>query len=228
MDTHTPQRTAVLSEVAAIVAALHPNSVVRVGVDGVDGAGKTVFADELAEAIVLLKRPTIRASVDGFHHPRSVRHRRGRGSSEGFFYDSYNYALLSEALLDPLSPRGDRRYRTAAFDYQTNRAVDAAWEHAPDDAVLIVDGIFLHRLELRQYWDFSVFLQVGFDVSIPRGAQRGYGDPDPSAQSNRRYVEGQLLYFEQCRPTDHASVLIDNDNLDAPRIIRTATHARPD
>lgn len=227
MRIHTPRRTAILFKIATSVTALHPNRVVRVGVDGVDGVGKTVFADELAEAITPLQRPTIRASVDGFHHPRSVRHRRGRSSPEGFFHDSYNYTLLREALLDPLSPGGDRRYRTAVFNYQTDQAVDTTSEHAPSNAVLIVDGIFLHRHELRRYWDYSVFLHASFDTSIPRGAQRGYGDPDPSAPSNRRYIQGQRLYLDQCKPTDHASVVINNDNLNEPSIVETTITARP-
>lgn len=42
----------------------------------------------------------------------------------------------------------------------------------PDDAVLIVDGIFLHRDELTDAWDLSIWLEVAFTVSIPRGASR--------------------------------------------------------
>jgi len=227
MRVQTPQRAAVISEIAAAVIALHTNRVVRVGVDGVDGAGKTLFADELAEAVAALGRPTIRASVDGFHNPQHIRHHRGRTSPEGFFHDSYNYALLRELLLDPLMPGARRRYRRVAFDHETDRPIETPWEHAPTNAVLVFDGIFLHRPELQGYWDYSIFLQVGFDVSIPRGAQRGYGEPDPSAASNRRYVEGQTLYLQQCRPIDHASAVINNENLDAPRIIRSTTEAQP-
>jgi uridine kinase len=227
LRVQTPERAAVISEIADTVVALHTSRVVRVGVDGVDGAGKTVFADELAEAVAALGRPTIRASVDGFHNTQRIRHRRGRTSPEGFFHDSYNYALLRELLLDPLTPGAQGRYRRAAFDHETDRPIETPWEHASTNAVLVFDGIFLHRPVLQGYWDYSIFLQVGFDVSIPRGARRGYGEPDPSAASNRRYVEGQTLYLQQCRPTDHASVVINNENLDEPRIIRSTNVAQP-
>lgn len=209
-----------ISKVAAIVAALHPHRIARVAVDGIDGAGKTVFADELAEAIEPLGRLPIRASVDGFHRPRKVRYHRGRGSPEAYFQDSYDYALLREVLLDPLSPGGPGRYRTAVFDFRTDRPVEPVWHHAPAGAVLIFDGIFLHRPELRSYWDYSIFLDVAFDVSIPRCAQRDGSDPDPAAPANRRYVEGQRLYLDHCHPRDHASTVIDNNNLDEPRSTR--------
>ncbi|SFS73993.1 uridine kinase [Saccharopolyspora flava] len=220
MGIRTPRRTAVLQGVAETAVSAQTDRVVRVGVDGVDGAGKTVFGDELAERVEALGRPAVRASVDDFHNPRHVRHHRGRASPEGFFLDSYDYDSLREALLDPLSPGGDGRYRTAVFDHESDQPVEETWARAPVDAVLIVDGIFLHRPELLGYWDHSAFLHVDFEVSIPRGAQRGYGDADPLAPSNRRYVEGQRLYFELCRPTEHASVVIDNNDLAEPRIIR--------
>lgn len=223
--SHTQQRSAVLSRIAATVTELHPNRVARVGVDGVDGAGKTTFADELAETIVT--RPTIRVGLDGFHHPRSVRYRRGRHSPEGYFHDSYDYARLREMVLEPLSPGGGGRYGRAAFDYRTDRPIASGWQHAPSDAVLIVDGIFLHRPELRPYWDYTVFLQVDFTMSIRRCAARGDLDPDPGAPSNRRYVEGQRLYLDQCHPADQASIVIDNSDLGEPHITRQAGRGRP-
>lgn len=212
-----------LVEIAASVAELHPDRVIRVGVDGVDGAGKTTFADEVAAAITLWGRPTIRAGVDGFHHPRRVRYRLGRDSPEGFFQDSYDYERMRTMLLDPLGPAGDRRYCTRAFDHTTDRPAKPVWAYAPRNAILILDGIFLHRPELRSYWDYSIFLHVDFAVSLARAAERGDLDPDPAAPSNRRYVQGQLRYLDRCRPHDLASVVIDNNDLAAPHIARPAT-----
>lgn len=192
--------------------------VLRVGIDGVDGAGKTTLADALADVLRAAGIPVIRASVDGFHHPRAVRYRLGRHSPEGFFRDSYDYGTLRRSLLDPLSPGGSLRYRAAVFDQRSDRQVDAAEERARPGSVLIVDGIFLHRAELRAYWDFSVFLDVRFEVSIPRGAQRGEGSPDPLAPENRRYIEGQRLYLRECDPKTHATLVIGYDDPAAPRI----------
>src|SRR5712691_8489252 len=91
-------RRQVLATVARAVSRRSTTGVMRVGVDGVDGAGKTHFADELAELLKASGRSAIRASVDGFHNPKAVRYRRGRGSPEGFFHDSYDYDQLKVAL----------------------------------------------------------------------------------------------------------------------------------
>ncbi len=196
--------------------------VVRVGVDGVDGAGKTYFADELAELLKASGRSTIRASVDGFHNPKAIRYRRGRGSPEGFFHDSYDYDQLWAALLDPLGPGGTARYRVAVFDHRADEPVQTPAQQASPGDILILDGIFLHRPELRAYWDYSIFLEVAFDISIPRGAQRGEGSPDPGAPENRRYVEGQKLYLRTCEPKRFATVTINNDDLLAPYVVEPA------
>lgn len=202
---------------AAPIAARHPSpGVLRVGIDGVDGAGKSMFGDELTAYLAAAGRPIIRASVDGFHNPQATRYRQGRHSPAGFFYDSYDYVTLKTALLDPLSPEGDGCYRTAAFDHRADAPVNAPLEHATPGAILVFDGIFLHRPELRGYWDCSVFLQVDFGVSVGRIARRDGGSPDPQDAANRRYIDGQRLYISTCMPQRHATLVIDNTDLAAP------------
>jgi uridine kinase len=196
-----------------IGAAPRGGHVVRVAVDGVDGAGKTVFADELADVLRHRGRTVLRASVDGFHHPPRLRYRRGRSSPDGFFLDSYDYPALRRLLLDPLGPQGDRRIVRRVYDVHAEAPVDPVVEFAAETDVLVFDGVFLHRPELDDVWDHSVFLEVAFEISIPRGAGRGYGDPDVAAASNRRYIEGQRRYLDTCQPHLHATWIVDNNVL---------------
>jgi uridine kinase len=79
------QRHDLLQIIAEMMTPLLRGSGLRVGIDGVDGAGKTVMADELASIVRVRGRKVIRASVDGFHNPKEIRYRRGRGSAKGFF-----------------------------------------------------------------------------------------------------------------------------------------------
>ncbi|MPY65258.1 uridine kinase [Deinococcus sp. SDU3-2] len=222
-------RAGLLAALADRLEAQPAAPVLRVAVDGVDGAGKTTFADELAEALRARGQTVIRASIDGFHAPRAVRYRRGRTSPEGFYRDSYDLAGLRSALLDPLGPGGSGRYHTAIFDHTTDSPVQEPERVTLPGSVLIVDGLFLHRPELRGVWDDSVFLRVPFEVSVPRGAARGpeYGSPNPQAESNRRYVEGNRLYFREADPERHAGVLVDNTDLAAPFLVRLSPVGAP-
>jgi uridine kinase len=207
--------------VAEAVLALPSDRVRRVAIDGVDGAGKTHFADALGVELTVRGAKVIRVTADGFLNPPRTRHRRGRDSPEGFYRDSFDYGRMIRMLLDPLSPGGNREYIREVYDPRREREVRRLPELAPDDAILVLDGIFVHRDELYRYWDYSVWLEVPFAVSIPRAAKRGFGpvDPDPKSVKNRRYIEGQRLYIAECRPRTRASVVIDNADLMKPELL---------
>lgn len=216
--TATP-RDALMMVLGENIAQMHIQPATFVGIDGVDGAGKTHFADELGRELARRGRPVIRASVDGFHNPRNHRYRQGRDSPRGFFEDSYDYPAMRELLLDPLASSGMGRYCSAAFDLTRDAAVPPAYATAPADSVLIVDGIFLHREELRDYWHFSIWLETTFDVSVARMAARDGSSPDPMDAVNARYIEGQRLYISLCHPQSQATVAVNNDDLTNPFIV---------
>jgi uridine kinase len=219
----TPARRAVLDRVAEAVLALPGRGTARVGIDGVDGAGKTTLADELGERLASSGRPVIRASADGFHHPRAVRYRLGRHSPEGFYRDSYDYAALRRLLLDPLGPGGTGRFRRAIFDVDADVAVEAPEERAAPGSILLLDGMFLHRPELRDAWDLSVFLRVEWTRNHRRrGAPGTPTRVDLEAPATRRYLDGQRLYFRECAPWECASIVVDNHDLDAPFVVERA------
>ena len=190
----TPARLAVLGRVARAVLALPAPGTLRVGIDGVDGAGKTMFADELRDVLAPSGRSVIRAGVDAFHNPKPIRYRLGRHSPEGFYRDSSG------------------RFRRAIFDVDADVVVDAPDERADPGSILLFDGIFLHRPELRRYWDFSVFLHVEW--------ARNHRVRRHPHQASPRYAEGQAIYLRECRPGECASVLIDNHDLAGPFIVR--------
>ncbi|MGW6932171.1 uridine kinase [Lentzea sp. NPDC054927] len=197
-------RTELLNEVAGLLPAEG-----LVAVDGVDGAGKTTFCDDLASVLRSRGRVVVRASVDDFHHPQEIRWQRGRTSPEGFFLDSFDCERFAGHLLVPFAH--GQPFRRASHDLETDAYVDAPAEVAPPSAILLVDGIFLHRDELVDHWDFSVFLAVDFAVSVARMAGRDGSPSDPDDPRNRRYVEGQRLYFARCDPAARASLVIDHN-----------------
>jgi uridine kinase len=216
-------RDAVLRDLAQRIAAIAPAHPTRVAIDGVDAAGKTTLADELAPHIEALGRPVIRASIDGFHNPEAVRRRRGPLSPEGYYHDSFNQAALVTALLEPLGPGGTRVYRRAVFDFRIDRPVDAPAEHAEPNAVLLLDGVFLLRPKLREYFDFSVFVHADFDVTVARAEVRDatlFGSAEAVRRRyTARYVPGQQMYLAEVHPERIASVIIDNSDQAVPVLL---------
>jgi uridine kinase len=215
----SPARDRLVELVAAAIPPAAGMDCVRVGVDGVDGAGKTCFADELAGALSRRGRPVVRVRVDDFHHVRVVRYRRGRGSPSGFWLDSFDYDRLWAEVLIPLGPGGNRRYRPAGHDLVSDQVLRPPLIEAPAGAVLVVDGLFLHRAELAGAWELSTFLDVGFDETARRMASRDGSEPDPEHPSLARYVLAQRRYLAERRPYQRADIVIDNTALAAPVLV---------
>ena len=217
---HSTERYAVLRDLAERVVALRPGERVAVAVDGFDGAGKTVLADQLAEVIGGLDaaRDVLRVTIDGFHRPRAQRIARGRGP-ETFYEDSYDYDAFRRAVVEPF--RRGEPVTPAVNDVEADEPVRRAPVAVGPDTVLLVDGIFLQRPELTEVWDAAVWVDVPFSVSVPRGIARfGDGhDPDPAAEANRRYVEGQRLYLAAADPRARATWVLDNTDLERPVLV---------
>jgi uridine kinase len=199
----------------AVLQAARRDRVTLIGIDGVDGAGKSCFADELAPLVAATGRPVIRATVDGFHRPRAERYARGRESPDGFYRDSYDYTALKRSLLDPI--RAGRPFRRTVFDLGIDQPVTGPEETTPNDAVLLFDGIFLHRHELVEYWDLSIYLDVPWEMNHHLPGHPEWNRP--------RYSEGQAIYIKECSPQERATIVIDNTDLAQPRVTAWRHHS---
>ena len=216
-QTNTYQQ---LAEIILGVTRPHP---VRVAIDGIDAAGKTTLADKLVEYLAPSHRPILRASIDGFHHPRKVRYRQGRNSADGYFRDSFDLVAVRRELLEPLGPEGDGFFRPHVFDYRTDRRVEVSKIPAGKDAILLFDGVFLCQLALRDCWDLVIYLKISYDTGLARGIQRNTPLPDGESDTRRlyqvRYHRGQRTYHQECDPEGLADVVVDNEDFHHPRII---------
>lgn len=157
--------------------------------------------------------------ADDFLNLREARHRRGCDSPEGFWLDTYDYETLFRYVLLPLSRGGSGSYRSVATDHRQDVRLNPPIIQAAENAVVIVEGMFLHRDELTGFWDYSCFLDVPFAETARRMSLRDGTHPDPEHQSMRRYVGGQRLYLEAAQPWQRATRVVDNTNPEMPRIL---------
>lgn len=206
---HSPAEADDLPDLAEALTTESGGRRVLVAIDGVDGSGKTTIASELASQIRARGRPVVLLHVDDFMHLRMVRHRRGRNSPLGYFLDSYDYDALKDRALKPLAASGSGIYQAGITDRRSDQRVNFPALTAPEDAVVIVEGLFLHRDELADWWDYSVFISSNRFAALERKAQRDGLTIDPDSQRGRRYLVGQILYLDSCHPQERATWLLD-------------------
>ena len=213
----------VVKEIAAMVLKKKTDSSpLCIGIDGIDAAGKTYLADKLAAFLQENGQSVNRASIDGFHNPRQIRHRRGSYSPEGYYFDSFDYELLIKYLLDPLTPEGDRVYRIRAFDFKTETPILGGEIKAANDDILIFEGVFLFRREIERYWDLKIFVDIDFQTCLERVLKRDlylFGNEEEILKRyQERYIPGQELYFKLENPKEKADIVIDNNDFTKPFI----------
>lgn len=204
-----------VERLAALVVATAPGRRALIAVDGVDTSGKTTLADAVAAAVGP-HREVVRASVDDFHRPRAERYRRGRTSPEGCYRDTFDHAALRDRLLVPFRDGG--ACVTAVFDQVRDSASTARLVQPGPAAVLVVDGVFLQRLELDVGWDLRVHLRVPDAEVLRRAALRDGADALPLYLE--RYLPAQRLYEAACAPVERADVLLDNTDPASPVVLR--------
>ena len=99
----------------------------------------------------------------------------------------------------------------------------------PARAVLVVDGVFLQREQLRELWTVAIYLKASPAECLERARRRDHAVRGSVAEVERRYrgryLPGQVLYREDATPETAADVLIDNEDPASPVLIRYPSSA---
>ena len=215
------ERSEVVAELAAWLAAMRLGHPVRIAVDGITAAGKSTFAGEVADAIT--GRAGVHLSTDDYHHQRARRRRLGPLSGDGYYEDAYDLAAFRDQVLVPLGPGGDRRYRARHHDLDTDEILDDEPVTAGPDDVIVVDGSFLQRPELAPHWDGVVWVDTTFDTALDRALVRDEklfgGRAEVRESYELRYHAACRRYLAEVRPVESAAVVVVNDELAHPELI---------
>jgi uridine kinase len=138
-----------------------PDRAVLVGIDGRGGAGKSTFARalaaELSEAAVV--------EFDDFYRPSAARLPPGDPDVGG----NFEWRRLRDQVLLPLSRGEAARYQR--YDWGSDSM--AEWHDVPARGVVVIDGNYSTREELRGLYDFRIWVDAPHDVRLARGLERG-------------------------------------------------------
>jgi uridine kinase len=213
-------RSQMLDKLSEHILGNRSDNPLLVAIDGIDTAGKSKLAKELRFPLRKTKREIIHISLDDFHQPRDFRYRRGKLSAEGYFYDSFNYEIFIRDVMMPLSEGGSRQYRKTYFDHRKNQTTNEDFLTASEDAIVLIDGVFLLRKELFAYWDLKIFVNIRFETCMERALERDLfnlgGVQAVRELYSQRYIPGQQIYLETSHPMQRADIVLHNDNFNNP------------
>jgi uridine kinase len=190
-------------------AAPRDGVAVRLGIDGPVAADAAALADAVAEAVRGSAVPVARVREDDFLRARSLRLEYGRDDPDAFHDLWYDVAALRREVLDPLGAGGDGRFLPRLRDPGTDRPVKVAPVEAAPGTVLVLDGRFLLRDDVRDAFDVTVHL----DVSPAARARRL-----PAGEA-ARVLPAWDRYLAESAPAGRADVVVRFDHPDRPAVI---------
>lgn len=194
-----------------------------VGINGVDGSGKTRFTKNLLSFL----DQAVCIHIDNFHNPKHHRYSRGEQSPEGYYHDSINYDHFADEALRPIKRTQTYpvRVKSKLLDLVTDQE-DHQFIDVFSNSIVLVEGVFLFRPEIAQFLDVKIFIECSFEITLERMKQRDVEDQSDhqalkeyAHRTQQKYTPGQKLYFRDVSPQSMADVVIDNNDFNTPKII---------
>lgn len=197
--------------------------VIRIAINGIEGTGKTVFAQKLTTYLNAKKIKAIHVTIDGFHFNKAFRYRQGRDSAKGYYEDSYNEIAFVEKVLKS-SQSENPNYTTATHDIETEEYLNIEPIEIDNNTVLITDGAYLFKPNYRNHWDLKIYLKTSFEIAMERGIARDKnllgGIALAKEKYEKRYHRASKIYLAENEPEKIADIIIDNSKFNNLKLIK--------
>lgn len=131
---------------------------ILVGIDGPGGSGKSTLARLIAQATDVA---TV-VEADDFYLPSSERREDGEPGS------AYDWRRLRDQVLTPLRSNKPGRYQR--YDWGSDQL--AEWHDIPAEGVVVIEGIYVLREELRDFYDYTIWVTAPRELRLARGLER--------------------------------------------------------
>lgn len=192
-----------------------------VGVNGVDGSGKTMLSAELHRQLEARGLPVTVVHIDDFTQPHS-RRTASNDPVERYYNNTFDIDTLRSAVLTPLVARqlGSVLLRHES-PHDPSQVVEHIYSFTSNPSVVIVEGVFVFRPELADYFDTKIFVDIPLSEMRERAIERdvprfGFG---VLKKYLTRYIPAQTRYLEAVRPFDIADIVINNTDWHNPYVV---------
>lgn len=186
------------------------NRIYVIGIDGLGGAGKSTIVNSLKVQLQKEKYYTYVLHIDDFIHPKHIRYDESKEEWDCYYNIQWRYDYLVKEILSPVK-RGDEIYKLIELYDKENDGYIKQQVLIEHGTVLLLEGIFLQRKEIRRYLDFIIYLDVPQEVRLSRVIKRdGYigGLKDIKCKYERRYFPAEEKYILDYSPIENADLVV--------------------
>ena len=169
-----------------------------IAIDGPGCAGKTTLATQLADHL-----GAIVVHFDDFYRVLDPHFREGLTPEQG--YESYfDWERLRSELLIPLSKGQAGNF--LKYDWHKN-ALGESLEKIHSSELLIVEGVYSCRPELRPYYSHTIFVKLPGETRKRRAEERG----ENTSFWIERWMAAENFYLAKVNPESAADWVFDGE-----------------
>jgi len=184
-----------ISAVQQLIQQKWQSPVTLVAIDGHSAAGKSTLADQ----IQALPSPPSLVRMDDFYRPMAAAARAALDAAGGYAH-YYDWQRLEQQVLQPLRVGQPGRYQK--YNWVLNR-LDQDWHEVQPQGVVIVEGCYSMRPELRRYFAVLLLVESSSEKRWQRQLLRG-----DSEEWLKRWDAAERYYMETCHPEEYADLIV--------------------
>ena len=181
------------------------NRTLIVGIDG-----KSTVSKELHRKLSKEKYKITLLHIDDFIHPRAIRYNKNYAEWECYYNLQWRYDYLVNEVVNPMKCGSDFKAKVELYD-KDNDTYFYSETNVPVGSIVIIEGVFLQRQELKDVFDYMIYIDIPEETRLNRVLERDryIGDKQQiKAKYDNRYLPAEHHYIKTCSPGQNADYII--------------------
>lgn len=181
-----------------------------IGIDGLGGAGKSTLVNLIKLQLQDENYYSHVLHIDDFIHPKQIRYDTSKEEWYCYYILQWRLDYIVNEILSPIKNGSIIDKQIELYDRENDRYI-IQQIFIPRGHILMLEGIFLQRKELKDFLDFIVYLDVPKEVRLNRVLARdGYmgGLEDIKTKYEKRYFPAEEKYILEYSPIENADFVI--------------------
>ena len=181
-----------------------------IGIDGLGGAGKSTISEKLCQKLEEHHYSALLLHIDDFIHVREVRYNPAYSDWQCYYDLQWRYDYFLDVIRNIKDCRDDY-IDIELYDKDNDTYFQQRFD-VSRNSIVIVEGIFLQRKELKDVFDYMVYIDIPEEIRLERVLKRDTyigGEQEIIDKYKNRYFPAEHKYIENYQPQKRADLCMD-------------------
>ncbi|SHF17712.1 uridine kinase [Tissierella praeacuta DSM 18095] len=195
-----------------IIGKYDSGKTIIVGIDGLGGAGKSAITELLKTQLQNSNYYPVVLHIDDFIYPRYIRYDEFKEEWYCYYNIQWRYDYLIKEILLPVREGIEIDKQVELYEKENDLYILEQIK-IPQGSILLIEGIFLQRKEIKEYFDYMVYVELPKDIRLSRVINRDTyigDDKDIKLKYERRYFPAEDKYIKDYCPAENADFVLEN------------------